>query len=132
MTYVSTLRLSDPQYEANLLLQNTYALRNRILRSFIIALGVKYGSIAALMRYVWHSEDFCSAHQRDATIAIYAACVVKIESLQCNDLEGTLRELKVQKSVRLALHPDPNYNPNPHSNPNRNLNAQPNPYPKPL
>ncbi len=123
LTYVSTFRLSDPQYEANLLLQNTYALRNRILRSFVIALGVKYGSIVALMRYVWHREDFCSVHQRDATIAIYATYVVKIQSLYCDDLEGTLRELKVQKSVCLALNP----NPNPHSHPNPNLNAEPNP-----
>jgi hypothetical protein len=36
MTYVSTVRLNDPQYEANLLIQNTYALRNRIYRSFVI------------------------------------------------------------------------------------------------
>jgi hypothetical protein len=44
MTYVSEVRLNDPQYEANLLLQNTYKLNNRIYRSFVISAGVMHGS----------------------------------------------------------------------------------------
>ena len=68
MTYVSTVRLSDPDFDANLLLQNTYALNNRIYRSFVIALGVKYASIATFFRFVWHTEAFCSAHQRNNAI----------------------------------------------------------------
>ena len=94
MTYVSTVRLNDPQYEANLLIQNTYALRNRIYRSFVIALGVMYTSIAELMRFIWHSEAFCSVHDRDKTIDIYIKYVCLIESLEKQDLEGTLMELK--------------------------------------
>jgi hypothetical protein len=81
MTYVSTVRLNDPQYEANLLIQNTYALRNRIYRSFVIALRVMYTAIAELMRFIWHSEAFCSVHDRDKTIDIYIKYVCLIESL---------------------------------------------------
>jgi hypothetical protein len=94
MTYVSTVRLNDPDYDANLLLQNTYALNNRIYRAFVIALGVKYASIAALMRFVWHTEDFCSVHQRDATIDVYEKWVVKLHSLQEENLEGALKDLQ--------------------------------------
>ncbi len=95
MTYVSTVRLNDPQYEANLLIQNTYALRNRIYRSFVIALGVMYTAIAELMRFVWHSEAFCSVHDRDKTIDIYIKYVCLIESLEERHLKGTLMELKM-------------------------------------
>jgi hypothetical protein len=94
MTYLSTVRMNDPQYDANLLLQNTFALRNKVYRSFVIALGVKYGAIAELMRYVWHTDAFCSVHQRDQTVEIYQKYLRRISSLKEEDLNGTLAELK--------------------------------------
>ena len=94
MTHVSTLRLNDPQCDANLLLQNTFALRNKVYRSFVIALGVKHATMSELMRHVWHTEDFCSVHQRDATIDTCWKHLRKIETLDDGDLTGTLKELQ--------------------------------------
>jgi hypothetical protein len=94
MTHVSMLRLNDPQCDANLLLQNTLALRNKVCRSFAIALGVKHATMSELMRHVWHTEGFCSVHQRDATIDTHCKCLRKIETLGDGDLTGTLKELQ--------------------------------------
>jgi hypothetical protein len=82
-------------YEANMQLQNTYTLRNKIYRSFVIALGVVYSAIAELMQFVWYSEAFCSVHDRSKTINIYMKYVRLIESLEERDLKGTLMELKI-------------------------------------
>jgi hypothetical protein len=54
-----------------------------------------YSAIAELMRFVWHSEAFCSVHDRDKTIDIYIKYVCLIESLEERDLKGTLMELKI-------------------------------------
>jgi hypothetical protein len=94
MTYVSEVRLNDPQYEANLLLQNTYKLNNRIYRSFVISAGVMHGSICQLMRYCLHCEGFCDPYQRDETIGVYERYVRRIHRLADEDLYGTLCDLK--------------------------------------
>ena len=94
MTYVSEVRLNDPQYEANLLLQNTYKLNNRLYRSFVISAGVMHGSICQLMRYCWHCEGFCDPYQRDETIVVYERYVCRIHRLADEDLYGTLYDLK--------------------------------------
>jgi hypothetical protein len=100
MTYISTVRLNDPQYEANLLITSTYTLNNRVYRAFVVALGVKYAAIAELMRFVWHSDNFCSVHQRDATITIYAHWVQKIHTLLNEDLEGAYLQLEVRQKCQ--------------------------------
>jgi hypothetical protein len=94
MTCVSTVRMNDPQCDANLLLQNTFALRNKVHRSFVIALAVKCGAIAELMRCVWHTDAFCSVHVRDQTVETRQKHLRRISSLQEEDLNGTLTELK--------------------------------------
>ena len=94
MTYVSIVRLNDPQYEANLLLQHTYQLNDRVYRAFVIASGVTYGSISQLMRYCWHTEGFCNPFQRDRTIDVYEKYICLIQDLTDESLEGTLKELK--------------------------------------
>jgi hypothetical protein len=105
MTYISTMRLTDPSADSNPLLKNTFILTNTLYRSFVIALGVKYGAIAALLRFVWHTDDFCSVHERDATINIYEKWVCRIETLTNEDLCGTLIDLKVcQHPALLTEH----------------------------
>ena len=112
MTYVSEVRMHDPEGDPNLLLQNTFLLRNRLNRAFVIALGVKHGSIAALMRFVWHTEGFCSVHQKNDTIAAYEKWVRKLGDLTMPDLEGCLDELKTifggDKAVALQKFWDDN------------------------
>ena len=95
MTYVSEVRIKNPDYDANLLLQNTYKLNDRIYRSFIISSAVLHGSICQLMRYCWHTEGFCDPYQRDETIEVYERCVMKLPSLETNALNSALAELKV-------------------------------------
>ena len=60
---------------------------------------MKYAAIAELMRFVWHSDNFCSVHQRDATITIYAHWVQKIHTLLDEDLEGAYLQLKVRQNA---------------------------------
>ena len=95
MTYVSEVRLKNPDYDANLLLQNTYKLNDRIYRAFIISAAVLHGSICQLMRYCWHTEGFCDPYQRDETIEVYERCVMALPSLETDVLNSALAELKV-------------------------------------
>ena len=94
MTYVSVVRLNDPEYEANQLLQHTYQLNNRVYRSLVIAAGVTYGAICQLMRYCWHAENFCSAGQRDDTIEVYEKYILLLPTLSDEALYGSLHSLK--------------------------------------
>jgi hypothetical protein len=95
MTYVLEVRIKNPDHDANLLLQNTYKLNDRIYRSFIISSAVLHGAICQLMRYCWHTEGFCDPYQRDDTTEAYERCVMKLPSLETNALNSALAELKV-------------------------------------
>ena len=95
MTYVSQVRIHDPAYEANLLLQNTYQLNDVIYRSFVISAGVMHGSICQLMRYCWHAEGFCDPWQRDKTIDVYEKYALRLHLLSDDVLYGSLAELKL-------------------------------------
>lgn len=94
MTYVSEIRLRDPEYDANLLLQNTYKLNNRVYRAFVISAAVMHGSICQLMRYCWHVEGFCDPYQRDDTIEVYEHCVSRLPELTDATLNAALIDLK--------------------------------------
>ncbi len=52
------------------------------------------------MRFVWHSDNLCSVHQRDATIIIYAHWVQKIHTLLDEDLEGAYLQLMVRQKCK--------------------------------
>ena len=94
MTYVSEVRVNDPAYDANLLLQHTFELNDIIYRSFVISAAVLHGSICQLMRYCWHTEDFCDPWQRDKTIEVYEKYALKLPLLTDEVLHGALKELK--------------------------------------
>ena len=94
MTYVSQVRLSDPAYDANLLLQHTYELNDVVYRSFVISAAVLHGSICQLMRYCWHTEGFCDPWQRDKTIEVYEKYALLLPLLTDDALHGALIELK--------------------------------------
>ena len=95
MTYVSEVRIRNPDYDANLLLQNTYKLNDRIYRAFVVSSAVMHGSICQLMRYCWHTEGFCDPYQRDETIEVYERCVMGLPKLDTASLTSALAELKI-------------------------------------
>jgi hypothetical protein len=95
MTCVSEVRIRNPDYDANLLLQNTYKLNDRIYRAFVVSSAVMHGSICQLMRCCWHTEGFCDQYQRDETIEVYERCVMGLPKLDTASLTSALAELKI-------------------------------------
>ena len=81
MTYVSEVRVFDPEYEANKLLTNTFALNRVLNECCVIALAVQFGSINSLMRYTWNVPGLCDIHQRDQTIDLYHECVLSLPDM---------------------------------------------------
>jgi hypothetical protein len=88
------VRLFDPEHDANLLLQNTFALNSVVCKSFVIASALLHAFISCLMRYVWNVEGMLSMHERDTSIDVCEATVMKLEDLTPEALTMTLKLLK--------------------------------------
>ena len=66
MTYVSNVRLFDPDAQTNKLLTSTFSLNHVVYEAFVLALAVQFTSINGLMRYVWNVPGLCSIHESDS------------------------------------------------------------------
>ncbi len=64
MTYISELRIEDPNVETNLLIKKTWLLNGVIEQSQILAWAVQFGSVDCLMRYLIQKDEFVALHEK--------------------------------------------------------------------
>ena len=91
---LSTVRTFDPECEANLLLQHTFALNVVVHETMVIASDILCASVQSLMRHVWNTAGPITIHERDLTIGVFQEAVVRIQDLTDESFLHTLTSLK--------------------------------------
>jgi hypothetical protein len=72
MTYISELRIEDPNVETNLLIKKTWLLNGVIEQSQMLAWAVQFGSVDCLMRFVIQKAGFVALHEKlNAAVAYW-------------------------------------------------------------
>ena len=93
MTYISELRIEDPNVETNLLIKKTWLLNGVIEQSQMLAWAVQFGSVDCLMRYLIQKDGFVALHEKRDIMQIQMEATHKLGECTTESFEFLYRKV---------------------------------------